>query len=427
MGVRQIQITEQFKHALKQASDGKNLFITGRAGTGKSTLLKIIQQELADSKVISIVAPTGVAALNIEGDTIHKYFAFRTGLDSELSKYRAPKHLASLDILVIDEISMVRADLLDWVDISLRRIKKNKIPFGGVQMILIGDLYQLPPIVTDLEKNMFSQRYASPYFFAANSFKNLEIEFIELDKIFRQKNEDFIRILNDIRDGNISPETIEYLNKKCHREITPDDNENYITLSTTNEHADRVNDENLERLGDEIYVSKGKSTGEFKPDQYKADVNLRFAVGARIMTLTNTDQHVNGSIGKVVKIDKTQTGYQVQVKLQDSQELIKITEHTWTIERPFKDGQKIKYEEIMLDTKELKNKTEKIVKDFTLQYLRNNKEASLGELYDNVLIYALYVSDILRKISSSKIIVEILNENFELQGNRRYVIDSAKI
>jgi ATP-dependent DNA helicase PIF1 len=344
MGKKEIEITEKFKYAINQATKGRNLFITGRAGTGKSTLLRIIKEKLENKKVISIVAPTGVAALNVEGDTIHKYFAFRAGLDRELRDYKAPKYLADLDILVIDEISMVRADLLDWVDLSLRRRRKNNKPFGGVQVIFIGDLYQLPPIVTDSEDSMYSQVYFSPYFFAANSYREMEIEFIELDKIFRQKNQEFINILNDIRDGQVTQETIEKLNKNCVREITSADQDDYITLSTTNEHADRVNEEKLYELNEEIFNSTGQVFGEFKPELYKADVNLKFAVGAKIMTLTNTDEYVNGSIGKIVGVRKTKDGFEVEAKMQDTKQIVTISEHTWSIERPTKTGESIKYE-----------------------------------------------------------------------------------
>lgn len=344
MGKKEIEITDQFKYAISQANKGRNLFITGRAGTGKSTLLRIIKEKLEDKKVISIVAPTGVAALNVEGDTIHKYFAFRAGLDKELRNYKAPKYLADLDILVIDEISMVRADLLDWVDLSLRRRRKSNIPFGGVQVIFIGDLYQLPPIVTDSEENIYSQFYYSPYFFAANSYREMDIEFIELDKIFRQKNQEFINILNDIRDGQVTQETINKLNKNCVREITLADQDEYITLSTTNEHADRVNEEKLNELGNEIFTSNGEVFGEFKPELYKADTNLQFADGAKIMTLINTDDYVNGSIGKIVGVTKVNDGFKIEAEMQDTKKTVTISEHTWNIERPTKTGETIKYE-----------------------------------------------------------------------------------
>jgi len=204
-----IEINEDFKKALDLAEClNKNLFITGRAGTGKSTLLKYFREHT--QKKIAVIAPTGVAAVNIGGQTVHSFFGFRPDItvnkvERDYKKVRKAKLYAQLDALVIDEISMVRADLLDCVNTFLKmhgRVKGK--PFGGIQMIFFGDLYQLPPVVTSSEKEIFEDVYKSPYFFNANVMNEITLEIVELNKIYRQKDGTFIDILNSVRNKSIA-------------------------------------------------------------------------------------------------------------------------------------------------------------------------------------------------------------------------------
>ena len=165
-----LELTEEFKEVLKLAKAGESLFVTGKAGTGKSTLLREIQSALS-AKSIVVAAPTGVAALNVDGLTIHRLFAFRKDLNSDLDNYTPPSTIKDLEVLLIDEVSMVRADILDWISKALMKGKKNRLPFGGIQVIFFGDLYQLPPVIDDREEDTYFSGYSSTYFFAAKAFK----------------------------------------------------------------------------------------------------------------------------------------------------------------------------------------------------------------------------------------------------------------
>ncbi len=207
MDLTRIDLNEGFRRALKvMAETDKNVFITGKAGTGKSTLLEYFRS--VTSKKIVVLAPTGVAALNVRGETIHSFFGFKPNVTLANIKKLAPKEgriFREIDTIVIDEISMVRADLLDCIDRFLRLNGRNgSLPFGGTQMVFIGDLYQLPPVVTNREKRIFTEHYPSPYFFDAHVFKELNLEFIELEKVYRQKDERFIELLNQIRNNTIT-------------------------------------------------------------------------------------------------------------------------------------------------------------------------------------------------------------------------------
>ena len=201
-----IEFNEQFQRALdRMENTSRHVFITGKAGTGKSTLLDYFRNHT--SKKLIVLAPTGVSALNVRGKTIHSFFGFKPNVTLQLVKKirGSNKNIyKELDAIVIDEASMVRADLLDCIDKFLRLNTGKKKPFGGVQMIFIGDLYQLPPVVTGNEKEFFTTHYKSPYFFDATIMKELKIEFIELEKIYRQKDENFIAVLNAIRNNSVT-------------------------------------------------------------------------------------------------------------------------------------------------------------------------------------------------------------------------------
>jgi hypothetical protein len=224
-----IELNDRFLHALKIMEETeRNVFITGRAGTGKSTLLQYFRDNT--DKNIAVLAPTGVAAVNVKGQTIHSFFNFRLDVTPDTAARVRPRDkdiYKKLDAVVIDEISMVRADLLDCVDLFLRRHGKKKgHPFGGLQMVFIGDLYQLPPVVTSREKALFVDHYKSPYFFSARVFDDdlfskasgrkapFEMEFIELEKVYRQKDKRFLDILNSIRNNTVTDDEMKEINKR---------------------------------------------------------------------------------------------------------------------------------------------------------------------------------------------------------------------
>jgi ATP-dependent exoDNAse (exonuclease V) alpha subunit len=334
----QLELTPQFKKTLKLLDEtGQSLFITGRAGTGKSTLLDYFRQ--TTPKKVVVLAPTGVAALNVKGQTIHSFFSFRPDITPEKVK-RLPalkqKLIQSLDTIIIDEISMVRADLLDCVDLALRLNRGfEDLPFGGLQMILIGDLYQLPPVVTPREQAVFSGHYESPYFFSAGVFrdKNFRLEYIELDKVFRQKDQTFLELLNAIRNRSISEEQLARLNSRCLPGFKPKEGEFYITLTSTNEAADDLNQEQLNRLPGETRSYQGEMEGEFDQAYLPTSQVLTLKEGAQVMLLTNDSygRWVNGSIGRIEEIIRPEEGAEVIMVRLSSGELVDILPHQWEI------------------------------------------------------------------------------------------------
>lgn len=318
-----IEINSQFAKALEYIEGGKNVFITGKAGTGKSTLLDYFRTKT--KKNIAVLAPTGVAAVNVKGQTIHSFFGFRPDITVEKVRknYKNPRNARlykQLDALVIDEISMVRADLLDCVDTFLRMNGKNKNePFGSIQVIFIGDLYQLPPVVTGEERKIFSMHYKSPYFFDARVFANIQMEIIELDKIYRQKDEVFISILNAVRNRSIDEVLLEELNKRVIADFEPDARDFFIHLVTTNSKAESINATSLDKLPNKPYVYEGVVQGGFDEKALPAPLELHLKTGAQVM-LTNNERlgrWVNGTVGVVAKIEKDKDGDDiVWVKLE---------------------------------------------------------------------------------------------------------------
>ncbi|MGQ9801717.1 MAG: WYL domain-containing protein [Candidatus Saccharicenans sp.] len=315
----------------------KSVFITGRAGTGKSTLLDYFRNNT--KKNVVVLAPTGVAALNVGGQTIHSFFAFRPDITLDrVKKLSALKRalIKNLDAMIIDEISMVRADLLDCVDKALRLNREfPDLPFGGLQMILIGDLYQLPPVVTNKEKSSFLLQYDSPYFFSARAFNdpNFELEFIELEKVFRQKEASFLELLNAIRNRSIDEQQLARLNARCRPDFVPPEDQFYITLTSTNEAADRINEEKLERLPGAARRYMGVISGDFDPDSLPTAKILAVKEGAQVMLLNNDaySRWVNGSIGRVEEITEAEDKPDViMVRLQDDS-LVDVLPHQWEI------------------------------------------------------------------------------------------------
>jgi ATP-dependent exoDNAse (exonuclease V) alpha subunit len=348
-----IELNEQFKYALDLMEHTcKNVFITGRAGTGKSTLLDYFRS--STQKRVAILAPTGVAALNVKGQTIHSFFGFKPTITlDEVKKVRFadPKKniYRKLDAIVIDEISMVRADLLDCVDkfLRLNGPKGNK-PFGGIQMIFIGDLYQLPPVVTGAERTAFNSLYQTPYFYSAKVFDSLDMEFVELEKIYRQHDEEFISILNAIRNNTVTEEQLELLNRRCLPEFEPPPDSFYLHLTTTNKLADEINARQLARLRSPLYVFTATIKGEFREEYIPTAADLQVKAGAQIMMVNNDadGRWVNGSIGKIMDFVQDRRGnYVIVVELSDGA-VVEVTPYTWEIFKLLVEDEQLKSEVI---------------------------------------------------------------------------------
>lgn len=345
-----IDLNEAFRNAFDflEHTD-KTVFITGRAGTGKSTLLTYFR--LNTARKVVVLAPTGVAALNVKGQTIHSFFKFKPDITLEKVKrirFTDPDRniYKKLDMIVIDEVSMVRADLLDCVDkfLRLNGPKKNR-PFGGIQMAFIGDLYQLPPVVTGVEKKAFESFYKTPYFFSARVFESLPVEIIELEKVYRQHDEDFIRLLNSIRNNSITVEGLELLNSRCLPGFIPPHGEFYVYLTTTNDLAGRINESELAKLRTRQRTFTAQISGDFGKEYLPTSIELNVKIGSQVMMLNNdsSERWVNGSIGKITDIIQDGTGEVVIVELAGG-ETVEVKPNTWEIFRFFADGGQLQSE-----------------------------------------------------------------------------------
>jgi len=310
----------------------KHIFLTGKAGTGKSTLLMYFLE--TSSKNLAVLAPTWVAALNIWWATIHSFFWFAPTITLKKAKQEAkfqiddPK-FTELDTLVIDEISMVRADLLDCIDVFLQIVRKSKKSFGGVQMIMIGDLYQLSPVVTSAEKLFFSKEYPSPYFFDANviQHKKFIMEFIELEKIYRQTDQKFIDILNAIRTKTLTPKHLNSLNTRIVKDVALVQ-EGMVYLAGTNAKVDTINQWYLDRITTKISTFCASSTWDLTQKQFPVKQKLMFKIWAQVMFVANDPdgRRVNGTLWKIKKIKKDM----ICVQIYDGEE-VEVHKHTWRV------------------------------------------------------------------------------------------------
>ena len=300
------------------------IFLTGKAGTGKTTFLRRLKQECP--KQMAVVAPTGVAAINAEGVTIHSLFQLppqlflptpeaRKQLFSEM-QMRAQKQrvLRNLELLVIDEVSMVRSDLLDTIDAVLRHIKHQpNHPFGGVQVLVIGDLFQLSPVAREEEWRVLQDYYRGPYFFQAHVFQQLNPVYIELDHVFRQSNIDFVEILNQVRNNTLTSQSLQMLNARYLPEFKADEqNEYYIVLSTHNRKVDAINQREMDALGGKVYYYSATIKDTFPESMFPMDETLTLKLGARVMFTKNDSssekRYYNGKLGIVSHLtDKTIT------------------------------------------------------------------------------------------------------------------------
>jgi ATP-dependent DNA helicase PIF1 len=304
----------------------QSIFLTGKAGTGKTTLLKKIKE--SSSKKMAVTAPTGVAAMNAKGSTINSFFQLPPGsffpgdislenlqagfiaiqsMVSDLSYSREKLSLFNeLELLIIDEISMVRCDLLDVIDAILRSVRKNNAPFGGVQLLLIGDLYQLPPVTKREDWSFLSRAYPSPYFFDALVIRRNPVLQIELTTVFRQTEPEFIHILNDIRNNQISESGLELLNKRFVPEFNAADEVSPIIITSHNAEANAINKAKLDELSGTEYTFEGEVSGEFREQGLQAEQRLKLKEGAQVMFIKNDTgenrKFYNGKIGKVKSV-----------------------------------------------------------------------------------------------------------------------------
>jgi len=335
-----IDFNEAFRRALDLLENSsRSVFITGRAGTGKSTLLEVFRE--ATAKRIAVVAPTGVAALNVRGQTIHSFCRFKPGITLDTVKKLRPRRgeeslYRNLETVVIDEISMVRADLLDCVDKFFRlNGPRPKKPFGGLQMVFIGDLYQLPPVVTSAERRLFAAPYETPYFFSARIMADPKfgMEFIELEKIYRQTESDFIGLLNGIRNRSITDEELARLNALTDPAFVPPDDGFFVVLTSTNDLAAVRNREKLARLPGRTRRYAGLIEGEFDRSSLPTEEILELKAGAQVMLLTNDPRGrwVNGTIGRVDGIVREKGRDDIVVVELQEGGVIEIAPNLWEL------------------------------------------------------------------------------------------------
>ena len=332
--MQNIELNDDFKEALHYMNEtDETLFITGKAGTGKSTLLKYFKFHTKKKSVF--LAPTGLAAVNIGGQTIHSFFGFppRPFDNHEIKKRRNRKVFENLETIVIDEVSMVRADLLDSIDYFMRKNGPNPyLPFGGVQMILIGDLFQLPPVVREDSMQFLAMRgYPSPFFFDAFSLQDIPPRIIELRYHYRQSDESFVNLLNKVRNKTIDYEDLHDLNTAAFRSESAFVNQSFITLTSTNRIAGQINERELTTIPEEAFSYQGEIKGEFDERLLPCEAKLSLKKNAQVMFCRNDAEGrwVNGTIGKVIELTKEYI--KVGVKEKEVISVYKVSKEKWEL------------------------------------------------------------------------------------------------
>ena len=311
-----------------------SLFLTGKAGTGKTTFLREVVHYT--KKKCIVLAPTGIAAVNAGAMTIHSFFQFGLGpfvqgVIEPKSDFRINKSklelIRHLQLLIIDEVSMVRADLMDHIDVELRRIRRNSKPFGGVQLLMIGDLQQLPPIAHGGEDELLRQYYKTLYFFSSSALKSMKYSCIELKNVYRQTDRHFIDILNHARDCTLTSQDISDLNARYIPGFSPKPEDGYIRLMTHNRQVDYVNETELEKLDSKPYTFVAAVTGTFPEESYPTADSLTLKKGAQVMFIKNDPERrfINGTLGEVKSIDKNS----IAVRLAESGTVIDVEPMEW--------------------------------------------------------------------------------------------------
>lgn len=349
------------------AQTGTNIFLTGKAGTGKTTFLRTLVKE--SPKRMIILAPTGIAAINAGGMTIHSFFQLpfapyipgaAFGGDAKY-RFRFGKEklniMRSIDLLVIDEISMVRADLLDAIDDVLRRFRRNSKPFGGVQLLLIGDIQQLPPVAKSDEWQMLSEYYDSPYFFSSHALRETSFCTIELKKVYRQSDTHFLSLLNAIRENRCTSNDIKELNSRYIPDFNPNDDDGYIRLTTHNVQAQQVNQKKLDELPTKSYKFKATIEGNFPEYSYPTDLELELKKGAQVMFVKNDisgmHRYANGTIGRITNVSHEG----IEVMVNETGVRVNLEEAEWA-------NAKYRLNE---ETKEIVEEVEGVFKQYPLK------------------------------------------------------------
>ncbi|MDH5474299.1 MAG: helix-turn-helix domain-containing protein [Cyclobacteriaceae bacterium] len=367
------QLTEQAELAVKYVNTtNRTIFLTGKAGSGKTTLLHYILRNTHKNRAVA--APTGIAAINAKGVTLHSllHLPFGTFVPENISfdpsnysyQVNTPKSfleqfkmnthkrdlIRSLELLIIDEVSMLRADMLDCIDLVLRTIRRNSNPFGGLQLLFIGDLNQLPPIIKKMEWSLLQQFYNSGYFFESLVLQKSSVVYIEMDKIFRQSDPKFINILNRLRENELSTTDIALLNSYYIKDFSQKENEEYIHITTHNNKADLQNNQSLSRLSTSSKSYKAKIIGDFPENMFPIPQTYTFKIGAQVMFIKNDTsgegRYFNGRIGQVEKIEENK----ITVKVKDPDDLIEVERHVWENKRYLLSKQTNEIEESTLGT-----------------------------------------------------------------------------
>ncbi|HHB79650.1 MAG TPA: AAA family ATPase [Saprospiraceae bacterium] len=329
-----LELNDDFRYALNAIEQqGENFFITGKAGTGKSTFLNLLRD--ATRKQMVVLAPTGVAAINVKGQTIHSFFGFPPRLmtirDLKPASKKKRALYQNMEILVIDEISMVRADMLDNVDRFLRINRDNPLPFGGVQVVLVGDMFQLPPVVASAEEKYFMEsHYETPFFFSAKVFEDgFHLEYLEFRKIYRQENRLFLRLLDAVRNGRVDYDDLEDLNSRYLPKFEAE--AFYITLSARNATVNRINQKQMDKLTMPVFNYFAKIEGKFDHRLFPTEQILALKEGAQVMFLRNDveKRFYNGTIGRIVSLSSEKII--VEVKENNQIRQIDVPQLVWEI------------------------------------------------------------------------------------------------
>ena len=328
--ISDIELLPEYAFILKAVREKcPAIFVTGKAGTGKSTLIRFLVSKIEKSAVI---APTSIAAINVGGSTIHSFFGIPPRIINPDEAFNPKKQMIpvieNLDVLIIDEVSMVSPDIVDCISNSLQRSKRNDIPFGGIPIIFVGDILQLPPVVTDRNAGIYyTHRYDSPYFYSAEVFRNIEIIPIELTKVFRQKDSDFISALDHIRTNSEHRDSVALFNRKCYRDKEKTDSDD-LCLVPTNAAAKSINENRLDKISSEMIsfdavYSDGLDAGKIK---FPAPDRLNLKNGAKIIFVKNNyPLWLNGTIGEVISIETES----IRVKIAETGNIVPVSRETW--------------------------------------------------------------------------------------------------
>jgi ATP-dependent exoDNAse (exonuclease V) alpha subunit len=320
--VNKFVLSDQFQEIISLfEKSSKNIFITGKAGTGKSSLIRYLKNNT--KKNLVLLAPTAIAALNINAKTIHSFFNFPFHIitKSDIKKHYNKRLINKIDTMLIDEASMLRPDIMDAIDLTLQVTRENKQPFGGIQMVLVGDLYQLPPVITNDEIEIMSSLYPDGYFFFnSNVFKNISISKFELTKVYRQDDQKLINLLDKVRNASLDEDDLLSFNKRTvDRDWTVP--EEVLTLSTNNSKVNSINASNLKNIDSKEYIYNADIEGKYTGAP--VDAELKIKVGAQVMLVKNGENWVNGTLAIIDSLSKNE----IHIKIKD--EVYKLEKEKW--------------------------------------------------------------------------------------------------